>query len=64
MNWITIKNVHFNLDQVQAITWGDGYLRILTVGREPDIIKDPDRRWYEHICNRVSLLPVEQEEEK
>lgn len=64
MNWVTIKSTHFNLDQVQVFAWGDDYLRILTVGRGADIIEDPDRRWYHKLCARVSLPPVEQEEEK
>lgn len=62
MNWITIQNVHFNLDQVQCFLWHKGKLLIVGMGRTaPDDFDDPDRRWYEHLCSRVSLLPVEEE---
>lgn len=63
MNWITIDEFHFNLDQVIAFTHINGSLVISCADwRTPSTINDPDRRWYEHICNRVSLLPVEKED--
>lgn len=62
MNWITIQNVHFNLDRVSAFLWRNGTLYISFSDRvATEVFVDPDRRWYEHLCSRVSLLPVEEE---
>ncbi len=63
MNWTTVKGMHLNLDQVQEFHWKDGELRIALTGSDAFYcLNDPDRRWYEHTCNRVSLLPVEKED--
>ena len=62
MNWITLQEFHFNLDQVVGFTHVGGDLVITFVDwRTPSVIKDPDRRLYHHLCSRVSLLPVEEE---
>lgn len=62
MNWITIGDTHYNLDNVQGFVWSDGNLGICVCGREPDVFDDPDKALYHHLCNRVSLLPVEKED--
>lgn len=64
MNWITLGGVHYNLDHVQGFSWCDGELGIFVANRDTDVLSDPDRRWYHKLCARVSLPPVEQEEEK
>lgn len=63
MNWITLKDCHVNLDQLQYFSMlSKGRLTLKFAGQSPMLIDDPDRRWYTMLCNRVSLLPVKKED--
>ena len=64
MNWITIGEFHFNLDHVITFTHINGSLVIACADwRTPSTFNDPDKVWYHKLCSRVSLPPVEKEDE-
>ena len=63
MNWITIGNVHINLDLVQGFFWENGVLGVGELELGLDRFDDPDKVWYHKLCSRVGLPPVEKEDE-
>lgn len=57
MNWVEIQGYHFNLAQVVAFQWTNGYLRISTtiVAKEYYYFPDPDCHLYRKLCNACCM---------
>lgn len=55
MNWITLEDEHFNLDQISYFSWHNGKL-VLVFGVEsgnPIKLFDGDRKKYRLLCKRL-----------
>lgn len=56
---VTIDGRHYNMAQLQKFYWSEGRLYLTFPGQSvPDVILDPDRRYYEKVCESCLVRPV------
>lgn len=56
---ITIDRRHYNAMQLQKFYWFEGRLYLTFVGQSaPEIITDPDGRYYEKLCDVCRVRAV------
>lgn len=60
MNFVTINEIHVNLDHVTAFCWDDGCLVMEFNGNNKNHLRftDPYHTEYEKLCARLILLPI------
>lgn len=56
---VTIEGRHYNVAQLQKFHWFEGRLYLTFVGQSVwEIIADPNRRYYEKVCEACLVRPV------
>lgn len=56
---VTIGHLHYNVAQLQKFYWFEGRLYLTFIGQPVhDIVADPDRKYYEKICDACYVRPV------
>lgn len=60
MNWITLKDFHFNLDNIAAFQWRKCKLYLFDgISVSPYMIDDRDKKWYSKLCNAYCMNMAE-----
>ena len=60
MNWITIQNVHLNLDNIMSFTWQMGTLYVFDISDEPFTFHDVNKEYYRKLCDACCMNMVEE----
>ena len=54
-NWILIKDVHINLNNIVAFSWRKGKLFIDDVSGSTSNFQDPDKHWYREMYDFIGM---------
>lgn len=60
MNWITIQDVHFNLDNIVGFTWKMRTLHVFDISDEFFTFHDVNKEYYRKLCNVCYMNMVEE----
>ena len=60
MNWVTIQDIHLNLDNIVGFNWRMGLLSVFDISDEPFTFNDVNKELYRKLCNACCINMAEE----